>query len=323
MARVIAILLIGLVVALAGAHGARADWRDQIKVLRIGAVVGDNPVYRLQRLEPFRRRIEIEAGVPVEIVPAADFNMMIDAHASGRIDYAIYSATAYAAAMALCDCIEPLAAPRAVDGALGYYAIVVVRSDSLAKTLDQLKGQSLVLARPGSTAGHLVPMSEFSTDGIEPDAFFSRIRHADGPKEAIRTVLTGLADAGIAWSSMQGEGASGFDRGTLHDLIAAKEMKMDDVRVVWQSRRITHGPHAVSRRLPQSLKDRLRSALIRMKDLDAKAYDAVETIYGGGFAEIDAADYEALTDVFSPDAEESGKDGAEAGEPQQPAKAAN
>ena len=293
-------MLLIAAVAVTGANGAVADWRDHIKVLRIGIVVGDNPRLRLKQIEPFRQRLETEINLPVEVLPMADFNMLIDAHTSARIDYAMYSASAFAAASALCECLEPIAAPRAHDGTLGYHAIFVVHGDSQTKNLEQLKGKTIVLARPGSTAGHLLPMAELRTAGIDPLSFFSGIRHAPGPKAAVKTVLAGLADVGVAWSSLEGEAKAGYGRGTLRDLVAAKEISMTDIRVIWQSRRITHGPHAVHRRLPKPLKDQLRSALIRLKDLDAGAYDAVEGSFGGGFAEISSVDYAPLTDVFKP-----------------------
>ncbi len=301
MIRTVWIVLLAVVFAVVGAPDrAGADWRAQIKVLRVGVVVGDNPRLRLQRLEPFRRRIELEAGVPVEIVPARDFNMLIDAHTSARIDYAVYSATAYAAASALCDCLEPIAAPRADDGTLGYHSLLLVHVDSGLSTLDQLKGRSIALSRSGSTAGHLVIMSELRAAGIDPVSFFKSIEHAKGVKASVKTMLLGTTDIGVAWSTLTGDASRGYARGTLRDLVLAKELEMGDIRVVWQSRRITHGPHAVTAALPRELKQRLQSALVRLKDLDASAYDAVERHYGGGFAEITESDYAPLIEIFAP-----------------------
>ncbi|MCW2306509.1 phosphate/phosphite/phosphonate ABC transporter substrate-binding protein [Rhodobium gokarnense] len=288
-------LLIAAVVAvLAAGLPARADWRDTVKVLRIGVVVGANPIERLKQLEPFRRRISVEAGLPVEFVPAIGYASLIDAHATGRIDYAIYSAAAYGAASALCGCIEPIAAPASADGSLSYRAVIVVRADAATETIDDLKGKSLILGRSGATAGDLVPMAEIAAAGIEPAAFFSRIRHADGPKAAIRTVLAGLGDAAVAWEP------EGGTRGPLADLTASGEIAGRDLRVVWRSRPIAHGPHAVSRRLPQPLKDRLRSALLRLKSLDRTAYDAVERHFGGGFSGVAEDAYLPMVEVFAP-----------------------
>lgn len=295
------VLSLGFFVAFMAPDHAGADWRERVKVLRVGVVVGDNPRLRLNRLEPFRRRIELETGVPVEIVPSRDFNMLIDAHTSDRIDYAVYSATAYAAASALCDCLEPLVAPRAGDGTLGYHALLVVHADSGLSTLDQLKGRSIALSRRGSTAGHLVVISELRAAGIDPAGFFKSVLHAKGAGESVRTMMLGTTDIAVAWSTLKGEASLGYDRGTLHDMVSARELKMDDIRVVWQSRRITHGPHAVTAALPDELKQRLRSALVRLRGLDARAYDAVERFYGGGFAEITQADYTPLIEIFTPE----------------------
>ena len=288
------LLVAAIAAMLAAGLPARADWRDTIRVLRIGVVVGANPVQRLKQLEPFRRRISVEAGLPVEFVPAIGYSSLIDAHATGRIDYAIYSAAAYGAASALCGCIEPLVAPAAADGSLSYRAVIVVRADAAVRTVYDLKGKSLILGRPGATAGDLVPTAELAAAGIEPVSFFSRIRHADGPKAAMRTVLAGLGDAAVAWEP---EDPS---RGPLANTGAAGDAAAPHLRVVWRSRPIAHGPHAVSKRLPQPLKDRLRSALLRLKSLDRAAYDAVERHFGGGFSGVAEDAYLPMVEVFAP-----------------------
>lgn len=279
---------------LAAGLPARADWRDTVKVLRIGVVVGANPIQRLKQLEPFRRRISAKAGLPVEFVPAVGYSSLIDAHTTGRIDYAIYGAAAYGAASALCGCIEPLAAPAAADGSLSYRAVIVVRADAAVRAIDDLKGKSLILGRPGATAGDLVPIAELAAAGLEPASFFSRIRHADGPKAAIGTVLAGLGDAAVAWEP------DDAGRGPLAGLAAAADVAGPAVRIVWRSRPIAHGPHAVSKRLPQPLKDRLRSALLRLKSLDRTAYDAVERYFAGGFSGVTEDAYRPMVEVFAP-----------------------
>lgn len=300
MTRIWVFVLLALCAAtITPSHSAAAGWKDKIKVLRIGVVVADNPRLRLSQLEPFRRRIERDTGVPVELVPSRDFNTLVDSHTSDRIDYAIYSASAYAAAYAFCECLEPIAAPRAGDGSLGYHSLLIVRSDSGRRTLDQLKGATIALSAGGSTAGHLVPMSELRASGIDPQRFFKTIRHSRSVAESVKSVLDGFADVGVAWSTMEGDAKAGYARGTLHAMVLKKELAMSDVAIVWRSRRITHGPHAVSKRLPEKLKELLVQSLVKMKDFDGAAYDAVERFHGGGFAEVTQEDYAFLAEIFA------------------------
>ena len=97
----LAVLAAALVVAVPSSTPvALADWRDEIKVLRIGVMTGPNSAYRLAQLEPFRAYLAEKLAVPVEIIPARDYRALIDAQVGSRVHYAIYSATAFAAAAA-------------------------------------------------------------------------------------------------------------------------------------------------------------------------------------------------------------------------------
>jgi len=94
-------LAVGLALALlAASSSARADWRDEIKVFRVGIMTGPNAAYRLVQFEPFRAYLEAKLAVPVEILPAPDYRALIDAQATSRVHYAIYSASAFATAAA-------------------------------------------------------------------------------------------------------------------------------------------------------------------------------------------------------------------------------
>ncbi|PLX37970.1 MAG: hypothetical protein C0606_06910 [Hyphomicrobiales bacterium] len=303
-------LVLAFAVASAALFGTSAraddsDWRERVKVLRIGFVAGSNPRHGLKRIEPFRRRLSLELAIPVEVLPMADTAMLIDAHTSARIDYAIYNASAYAAAEAACRCLEPLVVPKAEDGSTGYHSIIVARSDRKPASLADLKDATLVLSRPGSTAGHLVPFIELQGAGIHVDDYFQSVTFAGAPASAVKTVLLGAADAAIAWSSLSGDPEKGFDRGTLHDLVADGTMTMDEVAIVWRSRLIPHGPHAVRRGLPDALKKLLVAELVRLNELDGAAYDAVERVYGGGFVAADRSMFSLLIDAFRPQREAS------------------
>src|SRR5689334_17262502 len=102
-----------------------ADWRDDIKVLRVGYLAGDNVAYRAAQLEPFRAYLEGKIGLPVELVPAPTYGALIEAQAGSRVQYAIYSAASFATASASCRCVEPVAVPTSLDGSEGFYAILL------------------------------------------------------------------------------------------------------------------------------------------------------------------------------------------------------
>ena len=91
--RVVAPLLAALLMMLT-ANPSSADWRDEIKVLKIGVLAGGDSTYRTMVLEPFRAYLQQRIGIAVEIVPVGSYSALIDAQIGARIQYAIHSASA-------------------------------------------------------------------------------------------------------------------------------------------------------------------------------------------------------------------------------------
>ncbi|AXS38897.1 phosphate/phosphite/phosphonate ABC transporter substrate-binding protein [Breoghania sp. L-A4] len=295
----LAIVLGGVASSSALAQEDTGDWRAEQKVLRIGILATGGAERRVAAARPFEAYVSDVIGMPVELVPLRDMRVLIDAIVNARIDYAPLSASAYAAGWTLCRCLEPLAAPLAEDETAGFHAIVVTRADSGLRRLADLKDKALVYAQPSSVAGYLLPRAAFRAEGIEDETFFGRIGHAAGPVAAVTAMLKGEYDAALAWSSLEGEAASGYSRGTLRTMIAEGTLAMEDIRIVWQSRLIPHGPHVVRVNLAEELKTLLRAALFDLAAADPDAYDAIEPAFPGGFAAVSADSYAPLVQIFS------------------------
>ena len=101
--------------AMVWAGTARADYRDSIAVLRIGMVETHVAATDPVKLEAIQLAFANALGIPVEIIKLGSYAALIDAHASGRVGYAIHSARSFAATQAACGCVRafllPLTAP--------------------------------------------------------------------------------------------------------------------------------------------------------------------------------------------------------------------
>jgi phosphonate transport system substrate-binding protein len=285
-----------LLVAVALASPASADWREDMKVLRIGIVADGDAAYRLGTLEPFRVYIQDRVGLPVEIVPAPSYDALIDAQARGDVGYALYSATSYATAVLRCDCVEALAAPIAADGALGFYSVLLARSNDEIASLADAKGKRVALGPADSVSGRLVPLQAFATDGIDPKSYFLSVATYPSPDAAVEALLDGEVDLAAAWSSLTGSAVQGYDFGALTHLVAEGRLDMRQVKIVWQSALIPFGPHAVRFDLPAELKAILSGALLTMATTDPEALDAIDRLGygGGGFATPDESLYASV-----------------------------
>jgi phosphonate transport system substrate-binding protein len=294
-------LLLAVAASLAVSSLALADLRESVKVLRVGVLGGDNVTYRAASLEPFRAYLEARLGLPVEIVPAVSYHALIEAQASGRTPYAIHSVASYATVADGCHCVEPIAAPLAGDGALGFYSILVVRAESPIRELADARGARLALAGDDSVAGRLVPLKAFSREGIAPSKFFARVVDTPDPEAAIASLLAGDADIATGWSSLTGDAARGYDFGVLSRMVSEGKLDMSRIRIIWQSSLIPFGPHVLRSDAPPELKTLLSDALTGMAGANPEALDAVDRLAfgGGGFTTPAPGLYAAIEELVA------------------------
>jgi len=286
----------------APAPGARQRNRPRAeKALRLGLVAAYRPELAIDRLEPFRRRLADTLAASVTTATFTDERRLIDALAAGRIDYARLSATGYATAWVLCGCVEPLAAPRAGDGTAGYHAAIVTRTGSSLKTPADLAGRTLAISSGNGLATRRLPLLLLAREGLVGDRA-PVLREVDGPTAALRAVLADKADAAVVWSTLEGDPTEGWGRGTLHDLAAKGELSMADVRVLWSSPTLPHGPQVVRASLDEGRKRRLRDMLLDLDEVDPDAYEAIEPVYSGGFLRIGHAAYDTWLKLVTRDA---------------------
>ena len=124
-------LAVALVLALT--LPSHAGWREDMKTFRVGMIERQGAGQAVPGLSILERSYSMALGIPVEIFVARDYAALIDAQASGRVDYAIYSTTAYATAQLLCSCVEPVVAPVAEPS-----HVPPAATDVIAGSLDEV-----------------------------------------------------------------------------------------------------------------------------------------------------------------------------------------
>lgn len=268
--------------------------------LRIGFLAGDAGPRLLARLEPFRAYLQQKLDIPVELRAMADWRELIVAQGNAEIDYGIYGASAYVGAWARCQCVEPLVTEEAVDGSTGYYAVMLARTGSHIRTIEDMKGKVLAFGGETSTAGHLLPLAEFAASGIDPQSYFAETKMADNPLDAIRVLMEDKVDGALTWSTMVGRDDDGYGRGPMRMMVDRRTLDMSDVRVIWKSQLIPYGPHAVRSDLAASVKSALRTALESLADDAPDAFEAVDFSGGRRFVAIEHQAYQPLLAVALP-----------------------
>jgi phosphonate transport system substrate-binding protein len=228
------------------------------------------------------------------MLPMSSFGAMIDAQEQRRIDGGFYSAAAFALAQARCQCLEPIASPRAEDGTDAYHGVIVARRDSGITAVADLKGRTVAVGPLDSIGARRMQLAGLMAEDVDPASHFGAVLTVESAEEAIRLLLAGAADAAFAWSSLAGAEVSGYSRGTLAEMTGAGALSMDEVAVVWRSPAIPHGPFAVLATLADADKEKIGAYLVALERSKPAAYDILNPFYAGGYALADQADYAGL-----------------------------
>jgi phosphonate transport system substrate-binding protein len=281
----------------AGWGFARADWRSEVPVFRIGILGGDLEARRLEDHACLKARAEQALKVPVKLFASRDYTGVTEGLLAGSLDAAGLGAAGYAGVFLQDpDAVEPIVTLAEEDGTLGYRSVLLVRADSSYRTLDDLRGRALMFTERLSTSGFLIPYYELSQQGYVPDRFFGRLGFSGGHHQAVAAVLEGHADAGVTWTSGIGDHASGYSRGNLRRMVERGVLDMSDVRILWTSELIPAGPQVVRKDLPPEAKEIYRDVLLDLADRDERCF---KRIVGGEGIDFEAVNHDYYKTIIA------------------------
>jgi len=191
------------------------------------------------------------------------------------------------------------------DGTNSYVSLMYVRADSGITKLEDMKGRAMAWSDPNSASGYLIPRAEFRAAGIDPEPgkFFGRTGFAGGSEQAVIAVLGKQYDAGVTWSSGQGDESKGFTRGVLTTMVNKKMLDMKDLRIIWRSRPILNGPFVLRKDTPAAFQaDMLalhRAIPVHYPDI----YHALDMGAGAGWTPVKHEDYQVFIDILKAEAD--------------------
>jgi phosphonate transport system substrate-binding protein len=263
------------------ATGASADWREKYKTIKIGSVTVETQAATVTRFKPLADYVEKKLGVKVEVFTASDYSGIVQALSAGQIHLGRMGGAAYAAGyIDSKGGIEPLVMNVEPNGGKGYHSVLIVRADSPHKSVEDLKGKSLAWADPNSTSGYLVPNAALRDAGIDPTKHFSRTLFSGGHEQSVIGVLKGNFDSAFTWTS------PGHQSGQFRIMIDRGMLKLEDVRIVWESPLIANPLWAVAKSIPADMRKDLLDLFLRLAKDDMAMAEAAAQGKTSGFEAV-------------------------------------
>jgi len=177
----------------------------------------------------------------------------------GKVDIAIMNTFGYILAQEAGN-IEPLLMIGDKNQKpITYQSCIIVNPDSLGqmKSIEDIKRLAyhidFMFVNSGSTSGHLVPRLYMAREKINPaEMFFNSIIFGGTHQKTILAIKEGKALAG----------ACSYDE--LQEMIQAKTIEKDDVRIIWISEPIYNSPVIVKKDLSNEIKHAIKEAFMQL-----------------------------------------------------------
>jgi phosphonate transport system substrate-binding protein len=223
-------------------------------VLNMGLVPGEDPRVMVNDNQALLAHLQKTLAMDVKPFVATDYNGVIEALRSKKLDIALLGPFSYVLGTTIAD-IEAFALLETQKQGATYRSVIISRKDHGIGGLKDLSGRTFAFVDPSSTSGHLFPKAALIKAGYNPDVYFSRVIFSGGHDASAIAVQNGKVDgAAIADAMLE----IAYSRGML---------KQGEIEVIWTSEPIPGAPIVYRRDLPEDLKARIRSAFAQIRDM--------------------------------------------------------
>ena len=223
--------------------------------LTIGLIPSEDSQAMIESSKQVLDDLQAKIGMPVVPFVATDYNGIIEALRSGKLDVAYLGPFSYVLATSVAEVEAFSVAVTKKTGQSAYKSVILARKDSGIHSLADLKGHTFAFVDPSSASGHLFPKAGLEQAGFAPDTLFKRV------------IFSGSHDASIlAVENKKVDAAAVADR-IFASAVAKGVVKQDDFEIVWSSKPIPESPMVWRKALDPELKKKVADALASIKDV--------------------------------------------------------
>ncbi|WP_425466340.1 phosphonate ABC transporter substrate-binding protein [Pseudorhodoferax soli] len=225
------------------------------KPLTVGLIPSEDSRAMIANSQAMMDMLSKALDMPVKPFVAADYNGVIEALRSRRLDVAYLGPFSYVLGATVAEIEAFAVAETKRAGRTSYHSLVVAHKDSGIKTVADLKGRTFAFVDPTSTSGHLFPKAGLMKAGFNPDKDFGRV------------IFSGSHDSNaVAVQNKKIDAVAIADR-ILDAAIAKGLARREDLVVVWKSEPIPESPTVWRKDLDPELKKRVQAAFLQVKDI--------------------------------------------------------
>ena len=246
-------------------------------LVRFGVIPRYNPVVMYKRYQPIMDYLTQNTPYRFELKISRDYPEAVRYLRDGVTQISSLGDVTFIEASTLYGAI-PILKPLNEEGVPYYRSAIIVPNSSPLKSLQDLKGKTVVFGSPHSTSGNLIPRYLLWNNGIRLQelASFSNLKHHDAVAKAI----------------LKGQ----YDAGAVKDVIAKKYMSYG-LRVLAYSDPLPSVPFVVRKEASPEFIKAVKQALLKLDRNNPehkKIMAAWDDEFKYGFAEANSDDYRTI-----------------------------
>ena len=227
----------------------------QQEEITVGLIPSEDSRAMISQSQAMMDKLSQALGMPVKPFVAADYNGVIEALRSGRLDVAYLGPFSYVLGTTIADIEAFAVAETKKSGRTSYQSFIIARKDSGINSVEDLKGRTFAFVDPSSTSGHLFPKAGLIKAGFNPDKDFGRVIYSGSHDSSAIAVQNGKVEAAAIADRIL---AAAINKGLVNE---------DEIVVVWKSDPIPESPTVWRKDLSPELKQKIQAAFLEVKDI--------------------------------------------------------
>ena len=250
--------------------------------LRVGLLPGQSIVRLRARFGALLGYLSEETRLEIKFVVATDYSNLLHLFQTHQVDLARFGGFGFVQAYEFYDA-EPLVM-REVD--TRFTSWFLVRSDSAAQNISDMKGKRFAFGSKLSTSGHLMPRYFMNKhQKIIPENYFSEVRYSGAHYKTVYNIYKGDVDLGVV------------NPFVVKTMLEDGRLQEGMLRLLWETPPYSDYVWTVHRILDKNIKAQLLNAFLALDLTNEKHKKILEDLNSSGFLPAGAQDFKSLKEI--------------------------